>query len=574
MPTADGATFHEYAMIKFVKRLTHPNFSSCTRMSISTRLMLGVAAIIVAVMGLGFYLESRIVYQAALDEFRARAAVIAQEMVAVRAVAARNQNLINTDSKGNFEFKHLNPAVWGRQVATLFNQQTDYVLKQTRVHPRAPENAPDQTETTLLQRLAQDRSLKEAWIEEVQGGAHIFRYMVPLTIEPSCLPCHGEPAGELDVSGRPKEGLKVGDFGGAISVTVSMHRFDAQLRQRTLLGLGITLLMVGLSFGLIYAVMSSQVMRPLGALAALAAALGRGRWQVAAEGFRDAHRRARGEIKELADALVGMAHQLNDNYALLERKVAERTAQLEKANRFQADFLANVSHELRTPLTSITAQAEILLGRDSGELNAFQEEYLRDVFDSGHELLGMINQLLDMAKLEAGRLELYCDLADVTQAIQRAVDRIRPLAQRKQLRLEVEAEGDLWANLDLKQITGVLGNLLSNAVKFTPAGGLITVRAGRQERRGVDGIIVSVSDTGIGIEPPDLPHVFEKFREVGPSAGRSGGTGIGLALVRHLVELHGGETWAESTPGVGSIFSFFLPAEGPGAGGGETGEDS
>ncbi|MCL5046723.1 MAG: DUF3365 domain-containing protein [Actinobacteria bacterium] len=546
------------------------------KMSISTRIMIGITIIVVAVMSLGFVWDIRLMRQMALEEFKAKAQVIAEELVAIRAVAAHNQDKINRDSSGNFEFKHLNPAVWGRQIATIFNTRTEYVLKQTRLAPRVSDNAPDDTERSLLQSLSRDRGLKEIWVDEERNGVRLFRYMVPLETEMSCLPCHGTPAGEKDVAGYPKEGLKVGDLAGAISVTVPMERFEAELRKKTMMSLGVTALMVGLSLGMIFVVMNNQVTGPLGRLAQLAAEVGHGNWQKAAEGFRGTGRSANGEIKDLTDALVSMARQLKESYSLLESKVAQRTADLKEANRqlsaanlelqkasqFKSEFLANVSHELRTPLTAINALAEILLDPDSGELSGMQKEYLEDVLESGQELLVMINELLDLAKIEAGRMELYRDLVDPEAVVDRAIEIVTPLARKKGVSVVKEWGKIPWLFIDGKKALRVIVNLLSNAVKFTPGGGIITVSGGVAQIDDHSGVLVAVADTGPGIDPGHLDAVFDKFWQAGggPSNGVPG-TGLGLALAKHLVELHGGRIWVESERGRGSTFKVFFPIE-------------
>ena len=546
------------------------------RLSISARLMTGITIIVVSVMALGLFWDLRIMRQTALEEFKARARVIAEELVAIRAVAAINQDRINSDSTGNFEFKHLNPAVWGRQVATIFNTSTEYVLKQTRLASRVPENAPDDTERRLLEALARDRSLEEIWVDEVRNGVHLFRYMVPLEAEMSCLPCHGGPAGEKDVAGYPKEGLKAGDLAGGVSVTVPMERFEEELRRKTMLSLGVTALAVGLSLMLIFVVMKTEVAGPIGRLAVLAAEVGRGNWQRAAEGFRGTGRGASVEIKELTDALVSMARQLKESYGLLESKVAQRTADLKetnqqlsaanqglrKASQFKSEFLANVSHELRTPLTAIIALTEILVDQDTGELSPTQREYLEDVLESGHELLGMINELLDLAKIEAGRMELYRDLVDPESVVNRAIEMVTPLARKKGVVINKDWGQVPWLYIDWKKAVCVVLNLLSNAVKFTPEGGTITVLGNVSEMEDRPGVLMAVADTGPGIDPQNLGAVFDKFWQARCGfSGGTPGTGLGLALARHLVELHGGRIWVESEKGRGSTFKVFFPIE-------------
>jgi signal transduction histidine kinase len=216
-----------------------------------------------------------------------------------------------------------------------------------------------------------------------------------------------------------------------------------------------------------------------------------------------------------------------------------------------------MSHELRTPLNAVIGFSEVLLDRMFGEINAKQEEYLNDILVSGRHLLSLINDILDLAKIEAGRMELDLEEFDLAPAIDNALVLIRERATRKGLTLDTRLDGRLGrVRGDQRKIKQVLLNLLSNAVKFTPEGGHIEVRAAR-----VDGHAeIAVSDTGIGIAPEDQEAVFEEFRQVGTDyTKKHEGTGLGLTLSRKFVELHGGRIWVKSQPGEGSTFTFTIP---------------
>jgi signal transduction histidine kinase len=215
-----------------------------------------------------------------------------------------------------------------------------------------------------------------------------------------------------------------------------------------------------------------------------------------------------------------------------------------------------MSHELRTPLNAIIGFSEVLMQRMFGALNAKQEEYLRDIYESGRHLLSLINDILDLSKIEAGRMELELTEFDLPAAIDSALTLVRERAGRRGIVLEKtldERVGPIQA--DERKVRQVVLNLLSNAIKFTPEGGRIQVRA-----IPVDGSVeVSVTDTGVGIAPEDQEAVFEEFRQVGSSAAKQEGTGLGLALCRKFVELHGGTIRVTSAVGAGSTFSFRLP---------------
>ncbi|MDH5245861.1 MAG: ATP-binding protein [Betaproteobacteria bacterium] len=245
--------------------------------------------------------------------------------------------------------------------------------------------------------------------------------------------------------------------------------------------------------------------------------------------------------------------------ARLFREIQDKSRQLEAANQHKSEFLANMSHELRTPLNAIIGFSEVLLERLFGELNEKQDDYLKDIHSSGRHLLSLINDILDLSKIEAGRMELDLTAFDLPSAIANAMTLIRERAQRHGIQLELEADPQLGeAIADERKFKQILLNLLTNAVKFTPDGGRIAVRA----RRDVDGVVVAVHDSGIGIAAEDQQAVFEEFRQVGRSYTNKGeGTGLGLALTRKFVELHGGRIWLESEPGKGSTFTFTIPTK-------------
>jgi signal transduction histidine kinase len=244
--------------------------------------------------------------------------------------------------------------------------------------------------------------------------------------------------------------------------------------------------------------------------------------------------------------------------AKLFREIEDKSAQLEVANRHKSEFLANMSHELRTPLNAIIGFSEVLLERMFGELNDKQAEYLQDILSSGRHLLSLINDILDLSKVEAGRMELELAPFSLPAALDNALTLVRERAARHGIRLELAVDAALGTVVaDERKVKQILLNLLSTAVKFTPEGGRVAVRA-----EPADGTVeISVSDTGIGIAAEDREAIFEEFRQVGTDYSRKReGTGLGLALTRRFVELHGGRIWVKSEVGEGSTFTFTLPA--------------
>jgi signal transduction histidine kinase len=252
--------------------------------------------------------------------------------------------------------------------------------------------------------------------------------------------------------------------------------------------------------------------------------------------------------------------------ARLFLEIEDKSRQLEAASHHKSEFLANMSHELRTPLNAIIGFSEVLAEGMFGEINDKQAEYLRDILESGRHLLSLINDILDLSKIEAGRMELELTNFDLPGAIETALILVRERASRRGIALGKSMDERLGTiRGDERKVKQVLLNLLSNALKFTPEGGRIDVRAIVNEGMAE----VSVADTGVGIAPEDQGAIFEEFRQVGMADKKVEGTGLGLALSRKFIELHGGRIWVKSQVGQGSTFTFTLPVRGePGDRGG------
>jgi signal transduction histidine kinase len=242
--------------------------------------------------------------------------------------------------------------------------------------------------------------------------------------------------------------------------------------------------------------------------------------------------------------------------ARLFLEIEDKSRQLEVASQHKSEFLANMSHELRTPLNAIIGFSEVLTERMFGDLNEKQEEYLKDIYASGTHLLSLINDILDLSKIEAGRMELELSDFHLPTALDSALTLVRERAGRRSIALHTHIDNRLGQiQADERKVRQVVLNLLSNAIKFTPEGGRIEVRAAPK-----DGLVeVSVSDTGVGIAPEDQEAVFEEFRQVGTADKKVEGTGLGLTLCRKFVELHGGKIWVKSQLGAGSTFTFTIP---------------
>jgi signal transduction histidine kinase len=246
----------------------------------------------------------------------------------------------------------------------------------------------------------------------------------------------------------------------------------------------------------------------------------------------------------------------------LFNEIQDKSRELENANRHKSEFLANMSHELRTPLNAIIGFSEVLSEQMFGDVNEKQLEYLKDIHSSGHHLLTLINDILDLSKIEAGRMELELSCFDMGLLLENTLTLVRERATRHGLTLKLDVgDGvDEWV-ADQRKVKQVVINLLSNAVKFTPPGGSVTLRARHVgEGDGADAVEVAVVDTGVGIAPEEQELVFEEFRQAsGDYLRKSEGTGLGLSLAKRFVELHGGAMRVESEVGKGSTFAFILP---------------
>jgi signal transduction histidine kinase len=270
----------------------------------------------------------------------------------------------------------------------------------------------------------------------------------------------------------------------------------------------------------------------------------------------------RAEAGPFSPAEIGLLQTFADQAVIaienarLLSELQARTRELEVASQHKSEFLANMSHELRTPLNAVIGFSDVLLQGMFGETNEKQTEYLRDILASGQHLLSLINDILDLSKIEAGRMELDLADFDLPSAIDDALLLMRERALRRGINLERHADEGLGEiRADQRKVKQVLLNLLSNAVKFTPEGGRIDVRAGLASGTAE----ISVTDTGLGIAPEHHDAVFEEFRQVGGADKKAEGTGLGLALCRKFVELHGGRIWVKSQIGAGSTFTFTLP---------------
>ncbi|MGD8264001.1 MAG: ATP-binding protein [Desulfobacterales bacterium] len=294
------------------------------------------------------------------------------------------------------------------------------------------------------------------------------------------------------------------------------------------------------------------------------------------ETIRAANDNLERKIEERTQALADSNERLKNEISIrkvVEEKLREAKINAEIANRSKSAFLANMSHEVRTPLNHIIGFTELVCNKHYGPLNETQEEFLNDVIDSSHHLLSLINDILDLSKIEAGKLELELSSVPIKTLLENSLTMIKEKALKHSVELSINTDGiPETITADERKLKQIIYNLLSNAIKFTPDNGQISLTAHNWQAHDTNHphvfdpesrfICISVSDTGIGLNSEDLERIFDSFEQVESSHYRRfQGTGLGLSLTKQLVELHGGKIWAESEgSGRGSTFHFIIQA--------------
>ena len=545
------------------------------RTRLNTQIMIFLTTAITILMLLYLAWDSYVQRQQAIEDLHKSTSVLANALLSTRTFIAQKQELINKDQNGAVHFKNLNPSVAIRGISELFNGAMGYTFKQTNLTVRNPQNAPDPFEVEMLKKLSGDRNLNEEWAVDTFNEKKVFRYMRPLYYDTSCLACHGEPAGQMDIAGYPKEGSTVGDFAGAISIVAPMEQME-QNYQKLLTSRLLAIFTLWLTLtSIIYLIIRKSFVKPLEHMTALAQKIGCGNLEV-----RDPQAMGNFEIQMLYDSFQSMAMNLKELHDNLENKVSERTNELAsayqvlqmhqqqlqdinrkltQASEVKSEFIATMSHELQTPLTAMIAYAEIILEYETEKPEV--TEYVYDIYQSAHHLLDLITDILDLSKVEKGKLLLHpvvFDISEITMVLERI---LQPLTSRAGLTLTIDISDELPViQADKNKVKQVLMNLLSNALKFTPVGGNINLKVSYLDDE--EKLLVSVNDTGKGMSEDDLAFIFDKFFQVDSGTTKEyGGTGLGLAITKHLIELHGGTIWVESTLGEGSTFYFTLPIQ-------------
>lgn len=570
------------------------------RYGIRFKIAVSIGVIMVALMAVDILWNLSLQNAQAENEAREKAEVLAAEMRAAWDFVDMNQDVINRAEDGTFRTKHLVCVVAAKSISMLFTTETDYSIRFTNDTPRQAANAPDAFEQEALAAFNADPDRKAFWrVVDAGDGTRVFRYTEPLYVTESCLECHGDPVGELDQYGYPKEGMQVGQVGGAMSIIEPMGIYAAGIQDSMMQQAIMVLFMMVAAFIGLYFVTSRLVLQPIDELRGAAGAVGKGDFNYTLT-VPDPGERSRDELAELTGEFDRMARDLEALYADLEGQVRSKTDDLMVLNdmlnyqkrelkvaldrlgdevAYKNEFFAIVSHELRTPLTSILAYARILNADDS--LAPKTREAVGEIESNATLLLNMVNNILVISKHAAKKDELLTepvDFVDLAQFVRKA---LAPIAEGKDVRLTCTVAPNVPLSMaDWEKLRRILENLVNNAIKYTHRGGFVRLTIGfedgkadsrreseKADTNAPDGedaaagwIVMRVADDGMGIAPEELDQIFELYKQAGQSANRRyRGTGLGLAVVRDLTELHGGTVTVESRVKEGSSFTVRIP---------------
>lgn len=519
--------------------------------------------------------------QQAEDTLFEQAYILSQEMQSVWDFVSMNQDLINTDGDGTYTFKGLHCSIVGTSVGALFTNRTDYVIRYVSDKPRNDKNTPDAFEGEVIAKFRDDETLGEhSAFSAMEDGENYYRYSVPLRMQEACADCHGDPAGEIDVTGHPKEGLAQDELVGIVSISIPARTYEDNLRdqiiQRSLLSFAV----LAACLLTVMFVTKRHVIRPLGDIAATVRKIGGGDLEARIE-IDSAT--AKGEIGTLSTHVNEMADELKTLHSDLEALVRVRTEQLAEANGmlidqareletmnerlrendlYKSHFFTMMSHELRTPITAIRAYIDML-----GDPGALDENSRRNAVDAIktniHMLSKLVDNILDSARIEAGSVKLEKSVVDVDDIMNELARSLEPLALDKGISLDIASGEEMPLFLaDEEKLLHILENLGSNAIKYTDPGGRVKVSAFMHADDAT--VRFEVADNGIGISAEDQRVIFGKFVQGEGSMRRPvSGNGLGLALAREYAELHGGGILMQSELGRGSTFTAFIPFEAP-----------
>ncbi len=557
------------------------------KIRLRTRFIILFAGIMMLSLLLSTFRSNYFQHRQMVNEMREKAYALSQQMASVWDFMSIHQDRINYDANGTFNFKGLHCSLVGKSIGKLFGLKTGYVTRYVNHNPRNRDDIPDEFESVAIALFKEKKSLREVYELTEYKGAEVFRYVTPMYMEKSCLDCHGEPAGEIDVVGFPKEGWKVGDLGGALSIIMPADSYMVGNKVNTYQEIAFFSGCMLVFILITYYATAHLVTNPLDKLKLEIEQVKTGNFNVNLAAIE-----AQGEINELACEFDDMTKELRTLYNDLEDKVKLRTQDLARANdilerqqtqleavnisllednKYKSDFLAIMSHELRTPLTSIIAFTELL--ESGGITKADDMTAVGEIKNNGKVLLRLINNTLEMARLEAGRADFAPESVDFVDVVGAVCAAMASLIQKKELNFTKKVDDSVPVIIaDREKIRSIVENLLSNAIKFSNNNGKISLSIDYD--KDADMVLINVMDNGIGIGTNELKTIFEKFVQGDGSIHRPyNGSGLGLSLVWKYAELHGGKVTVASRLGEGSLFTVAIPAHAKEDGGEGENED-
>lgn len=511
------------------------------------------------------------------ETLREQAYILSEQMQATWDFVAVNQYKINHDADGSYNFKGLHCSIAGLSVGALFTSRTDYKIRYASDQPRNELNVSDAFETKAIGQFREDDGVLECFgFDTFDDGSEYFRYVVPLRMEDSCQDCHGSPAGEMDVTNHPKEGMTEGDLVGVASISIPTAAFRENMFLRTLLQ---GLFLFVLSFGCIASirwVTNKYVTDPLSKIEEAVDAAGK---QTTIQRLSAEAIGAKDEVESLVDYFNDTAERLDRLHVGLEDQIRDRTEKLEMANselagqaavleklnerlrednKYKSHYFTMMSHELKTPLTAIVAYAAMLEDLGDGE-GGNEQRIIGEIRSNASSLMRLINNILETAKLEAGKVKLDRQAVETVDIFNVLSKSLAPLANEKQIDLRFFRASKVPIFLaDPDKLLHVLENLGSNAIKYSQPGQKVVFEAFYSKRDQT--VQIRVIDDGMGIDEKDREVIFEKFIQSGNSLAQPvEGSGLGLALAKEYVELHGGSIHLSSEVGKGCIFKVTIP---------------
>ncbi len=529
-----------------------------SKIKLVTKLLCFIAPIMIVVMGAVFTWIIKKEESFIRKEITKNAEIIARQLEIIRAYIADKQDLINTDLEtGNVTFKGLNPARVGAAISKEFTESTNFVMKQTSLDYRNPDNAPDEFEIRMLKQFETTRDNEPIWGEDFdKEGNKRIRYILPLYIKEECLQCHGKPAyeGELDITGYEKEGYEIGELRGAISVAAPAKQMEAVIKTNSLILLIIGIVSTISVIFLTYLLIRKFIKVPLSHTVAATKAIAEG------DLTRRVDIRSGDEFGELAESFNTMAQSIEEK----TRELEKTTHNLEMANeelrgldKVKDNIIRDVSHELKSPLAQLRLALELWSeGIKDGKKDKDKEELFDGIIkDNIKRLNNTIESILELTSLEFGREDYDKESLQLRDLVIRVIRSSTLLAREKGLTIKsVLPEKLPNVTVDKQGITRVVTNLIDNAIKYTDKGEILVSL--QQKDSGLEFL---VKDSGIGINIPQEHHhkLFDRFYQENVATP---GTGIGLSICKTILEAHGGKIWVESEGKYkGSTFRFTLP---------------